>query len=380
MPAIMKKATKSRAKATELSSSVAFFFMPMPRLGKAPRRARLPKDIRICRPSEPAIVSGVDELAAEKKKRKTGRERRDYCCMEGVGEPDECLTDIALFVSIACRVGRVLEAQEEIASVGDMNSLSSHLELQLIEKISRVSHRCQAGAKQAPAPDLRNGWTAENVGSGMDYAFLCSGGGVQLVVDLEIEDCPLMAAVAGLAETDLSNGFYPGVTAAENLCVEADMIESVWLVSAKNIVTGRLEDTIHQVSVVDALSEPDRCVWVLMEIPTLALGCEEVNGVKIPPLKAAQKAGLTAFRLRPVGAHGVALQLSLACPNASAACLMPTFAMKMLARKAVRDIAKAFDNHVTANSVLTDRLVSGPRAEFYTHLQNHLDAHLQSEQ
>lgn len=196
-----------------------------------------------------------------------------------------------------------------------------------------------------------------------------------MVMNAEFEGCDMLLAVAGLAEVDLSSGYNRSVVAAKNLGSLADMPESLWHVSSKSTITGRMEECIVQVSVVDALAEPAGCIWVLMEVPSLEEGRAEVDGVPIPPPQKRQDAGLTAFRLRPLGDGAFALQMSVSVPNASAVAMVPAFALKRIARMGVQQGTKAFRKYITINLALPERVSNGPRADFYCHLQHHLDAH-----
>lgn len=197
-------------------------------------------------------------------------------------------------------------------------------------------------------------------------------------MNASFECCDPLLAVAGLAEMDLSHGYNKSVVAAKKLGSATDVVECMWHVSSKSMITGSVEDSIIQVSVVDALAEPSRCIWVIMELPALEEGCKDVNGLTLPPLQKKQLPVLTAFRLRPFGACWVTVQISIAVPDAPAASMMPSFALKKLARKAARGVSKAFGKHVRTNAVLPERLTDGPRSEFYGHVQRHLDAHRQS--
>lgn len=221
----------------------------------------------------------------------------------------ESVEDVVTFVNTAWRVGRVLEAQEVLNEMQDATALSDcpSLTQGVLAKIRRVTERYRRCAQRAPMPDPHSGWTIESVDKDLEYGFNCGEERAQFMMTATFQGYDVLLAAAAILEFDLSSGLSASISSTTNLGDAADIVESLWHVERKGILSGRLEETLLQVSVVDALSEPDECIAVLVETAEPGENGKDVNGVPVPlPQPGVKRAlpGRCCFSLSPHGSDG----------------------------------------------------------------------------
>jgi len=274
---------------------------------------------------------------------------------------------LAEAVADALRVGQLLEARRIMARISSRDAV----EPRDLEQMDRVSLVYDDSLNDLQ-PD-GDGWIEETVAPGMSYKYRIGDGTFQLLSILETEG-DIVKALAALMEGDLSKGYKKNIVRAARL-ESANIYDSVWHIEQKGRVTGRPEDNVAMVNMVDALDEKLGAVWLCMY--PLATEVEEVRGVQLPkpPVGSTREANWrTTFQLETIGgSSGTSSKYRFSAalsstPSPSGWFIisrMPSWGFKMLMRSAANELFTGFTAHAEGCHELHERL----SAPFYEHMR-----------
>lgn len=206
---------------------------------------------------------------------------------------------------------------------------------------------------------------------------------MQLVAEMEFNDCDPLHAFAALREVDLCSAYKSNVTSARPLDENLDAAESLWMILQKGRFSGNREDSIVEVVAVDALDEPINALWVSMVNPQVG-EASSLRDTEIPPREKGVhriEEGSTSFLITPThqlgqGEMPCGFRLSMVthAKLPSAATRMPSFALKIMMRKGAQEFADDFRRHVKGCAALDKRIKASPRSSFYQEIKKHLEA------
>lgn len=334
--------------------------------------------------SNAEVIGGmVNELGVE-----TGL--REPC---GVGHcnfaPGSCAIDFSTppllplqeLLHGALEAGRVMEARRHLfclESAGtSLESLGcGHVE----ERLCRIASRFEQSLAGSNA-GLRKGWISERSSKGFDFAFHVDAGRVTMVANIDFDDCDPLKAFVALREMDLCTAYKANVSIAKPVVEDHNAIDSLWMLKLTGQFSGAKEDSIVEVVAVDALDEPIKALWISMANPTLN-GGTSLRGALLPPVEKGVnriQGGCTTFQISP-NQHSGGFHLSIEAQARipAAAAKMPSFAMKMIVRRDMRDFSERLRHHIKGCTALQQRIEASPRTTFYQEVQKHLKTYVQN--
>jgi len=239
--------------------------------------------------------------------------------------------------------------------------------------------------------EMGSDWQVDRVereGHKLALGLKIADGMLRTVSTCDYEGCDALHAFAALLEVDLGGNFNSDLVSA---CVlgRPHACDAIWRVVTHSKDTGSKEDTILQVSTVDALDEASGALWVCMYTPAEQGLLTELRGVPLPPLDpgmARLTHSVTAYRIVPLwrphgaGAAGFRLTISAAMRPPSSVYnfmwMMPPGGgrrglLKILCGSA-QDFARRLKDYMASSSLLAERLKTSVHAVLYKRIQQRL--------
>lgn len=276
-------------------------------------------------------------------------------------------------IEAAMNSGRIAEALRTLARLEAMDPEgASKLDSSLVHCIRRVGERYEASMPALQMDESNGKWIKEQLSDGIEYGYRFYKDECHLVSTVDYEDTEILRALAGMCEVDLCSGYKTNVQSA-NALDDSNPMESVWQIFQNGMLSGKPEDNIVQVSVVDALEEDLGSLWVSV----YAVNSEACK-VTMPPCKKGASrftVGSSTACMRPNksdGSRGFRMTMSLCTPAYATVKMMPTFVLKGFMRKGAQDMTSKFQKHINECSELEKRIQDSSRADFYKSIKEHL--------
>mmetsp|Transcript_142046 Transcript_142046/g.250460 ORF Transcript_142046/g.250460 Transcript_142046/m.250460 type:complete len:375 (-) Transcript_142046:136-1260(-) len=226
--------------------------------------------------------------------------------------------------------------------------------------------------------DSRGRWVHDRVREGLECSFHVANGMVHAVTTAEFPSHDPLLAFAAFCEADLCMAYKPNVVNG-TLLDEAAADHSLWLVEQRGKFSGRLEDSLVEISAVDALDEPVGSLWVCISTPA----SEDLAQNWSASIPAAQKgvqridSGCTTCWITPLRGpdektRGFRMITEVAAPAPAAVSGMPTFALRMAMRRGAQEFADGFQKHIATGGMLDQRMQSSARGKLYARIRERL--------
>lgn len=298
--------------------------------------------------------------------------------------PAKPLRDCPLSKAIlrAVDAGRMIEAHRQLYHL-EMSGMSPEefIDAQSLDQIRCVGDHYQSSTSVLQM-ESSGGWIKEKLSADVEFGYRIANGEIHLVSSTDCENYDILKALAALCEVDLCKGYKPNVSRAESVGDARRGIESIWRIYQRGMMSGKLEDNIAQVSVVDALDENLGALWVSVRAPQHQ-GISELSGVRIPAPQTGMNRcyyGTSTFCLTPKdiwsGRQGFRMTMAVCGPAPRATLVMPTFALKALMRKGAKDMVGSFLEHLETCTELEQRIHTSPRKHFYSMVTRRLTREL----
>lgn len=260
------------------------------------------------------------------------------------------------------------------------------------ERVRRVGERAQKHLDWWASAGRANG----SIGSGwpivgrsdelnMDWGFKLEGGLVHATFSTVITNGDLARLVAGLSELTLYAGFNDDFVRASCLENNGCPNDTVWQLLTHNAMFDVKSDNIWQVSVTDALEEPEGVVIVDLNVPTQE-GLSELRGIALPGKQEGFSRsifGQSTYFISPIENDGEfrLVNVSVTRPAPKLACLLstlPKFAQARILRAGAERSVGRLKHHITRldNEELDRAMKNSVRAPMYARLREHLVAEL----
>merc|ERR1711924_308196 len=145
-----------------------------------------------------------------------------------------------------------------------------------------------------------------------------------------------------MGEIDLCPSYKPNVSSARPLAEDLDATEGLWMLKLTGQFSGMAEDSIVEVTALDALDEPIRALWISIANP-INPEADSLCCVPVPPVEKGVRriqGGCTTFKIIPNQSNcGFKLSISAQARLPAAAAKMPCFAVKLIVRRDMQDFS-----------------------------------------
>lgn len=285
----------------------------------------------------------------------------------------------------ASREGRFLDALKEMDRLRAAGiDPSDVLGERPVERVVRITGKYKKSLQMFEAKLEDFSVFENNESIGVKWGIDVQDSYLHLLFEASFPEMDVVRAFAAVQERDLHKPFNSGLLSAATLGEETPH-DSIWRSFTFSKTFGTKADNLTHISGVDALDEkPLHSLWAghynITEETAAAAG------MQIPPVEERHERSsysLTAYSLQPNIPRGggdrsrglrmrVLTEYKLSAVQNAGLSIMPSFAIRRLARSRVEKVPVQFKEFVESSTDLDYRLAHGERSEFYAMLRQRL--------
>jgi len=285
----------------------------------------------------------------------------------------------------AIRCGKFLEARRELDRLRAASIDPSEILGEVpVERVGRIASKFDISLKMFEARMEDFSVFERNDKIGVKWGFDLQGPILKIIFEVSFAEMDVVRAFAAVQERDLHKPFNAGLESAKTHGEETPH-DSIWQSFTFSKTTNTKGDNLTHISGLDALDEPPlSSLWAGHY--NITEEAAAVAGFKVPPPQEGHTRSsyaFTAYSLAPTVPRGggdrsrgvrmkVLTETKLPAMISSVLSVMPSFVLRRLARSRVEAVPMQFKDFVLTSQHLDDRLVHGPRREFYAMLRERL--------